>query len=611
MPAWRSTKLRMDRCDVGVPYVFLSYRRDDSIAHTGRIYDWLTRQLGEQHVFLDNEKIPAGVSFPEFLEARICASDVVLPVIGKVWATVEDPSGVRIMQPNDYVRMEIEGAFRLEKRVIPILVGEAKMPKASELPASLAALPTLNAVRIRDDTFSQDFERLVDEILQRPRNFVERELDRLRRIVFVLKSSAVTTPLLMLALLLAGWMSLFDGLGLDSLAAGLVASTAESWVPSRSESPVLLVTIDALTERALGRELGSGTLAEWRRDHARIIDRASQGGAAAVVFDLFFEREIPEADEKIAAAVRRAKARPAGTRVIFGARTVIDGAPKLSKRLAREGAWGSLCLVRRLGRVILSPLIVLDEKADAWMSEVPAGRPSLALAAAASAAGYEVEVADRKILVHGSIPPQRFRFSRIERVRFTQGPCRALALDDEVAMLFIRPSPPGFWEHPDRTISYATLLSKEASRELRLEGRILLVGVRGLLHEIDTQEIVEGWVAPPRKVPGVELHADALTSLIQDDVVSFASMDLRAVTLGAMALAGTLLSLLTSTLAPWKRRMALGAAVAGYLAIALALAAANLLLAVTYDLAAIIGAYGLLRWMEQRTLRTPLRKVQG
>jgi hypothetical protein len=59
---------------------------------------------------------------------------------------VEGDAGRRIDDPQDWVRLEIETALSREVRVIPVLVDEAKMPSACELPPSLQSLAGKQAV---------------------------------------------------------------------------------------------------------------------------------------------------------------------------------------------------------------------------------------------------------------------------------------------------------------------------------------------------------------------------------------------------------------------------------------------------------------------------------
>jgi hypothetical protein len=63
--------------------------------------------------------------------------------------------------PNDFVRLEIESALRLGKRVIPVLVNGADMPREEQLPASLRALARRNAVRLTHERFRTDAQGLI------------------------------------------------------------------------------------------------------------------------------------------------------------------------------------------------------------------------------------------------------------------------------------------------------------------------------------------------------------------------------------------------------------------------------------------------------------------
>ncbi len=64
--------------------VFLSYRRDDSAAYTGRLYDTLSTQLGAG-VFMDVDAIPLGSDFVDEIHTALRDCDVVLVMIGPIW----------------------------------------------------------------------------------------------------------------------------------------------------------------------------------------------------------------------------------------------------------------------------------------------------------------------------------------------------------------------------------------------------------------------------------------------------------------------------------------------------------------------------------------------
>ncbi len=147
-----------------MPGIFISYRRDDSQGFAGRLAADLTDILGEELVFRDIE-IPIGSDFTDTLRRAIAASDLLVVVIGRHWAA-EGPGGqgVRLFEPTDWVRTEIEAAFAQGKHVVPVLVGGTMMPPASRLPPSLAQLSRLQAATLTDRHWSSDIEALVERI---------------------------------------------------------------------------------------------------------------------------------------------------------------------------------------------------------------------------------------------------------------------------------------------------------------------------------------------------------------------------------------------------------------------------------------------------------------
>jgi hypothetical protein len=136
--------------------VFLSYRRDDSAGHAGRLCEHLNRLLGADRVFMDVQDIAPGLDFAEAIDKTIAGCDAVIAVIGPRWAEeLRDRAG-----QNDFVRHEISAALRRGLRVIPVLVGGAAMPAMKELPAALAPLGLRQAVEIRDARFEEDTRAL-------------------------------------------------------------------------------------------------------------------------------------------------------------------------------------------------------------------------------------------------------------------------------------------------------------------------------------------------------------------------------------------------------------------------------------------------------------------
>jgi hypothetical protein len=123
----------------------------------------LVEHFSAEQVFKDVDSIEPGDDFVERITAAVSSCDVLLALIGEQWLTVTDENGHRRLDdPRDYVRVEIETALGRKIRVIPILVDEARMPHANQLPATLAPLARRNAVEINPETF--DTRRLITAV---------------------------------------------------------------------------------------------------------------------------------------------------------------------------------------------------------------------------------------------------------------------------------------------------------------------------------------------------------------------------------------------------------------------------------------------------------------
>ena len=158
-----------------MPRLFISYRRADSKAVSGRIYDRLVTAFGKKAIFKDIDNIPPGTDFRQVLRDATAECRVMLVVIGPQWLTVTDAQGKRRLDdPDDFVRIEVEsGLLRKEVTVIPLLVEGAQMPTAAQLPASLRQLTFNNAFTLHDDPlFNRDVVTLIGLLrpLMRVRN---------------------------------------------------------------------------------------------------------------------------------------------------------------------------------------------------------------------------------------------------------------------------------------------------------------------------------------------------------------------------------------------------------------------------------------------------------
>jgi hypothetical protein len=148
-----------------MPGVFISYRREDSAAYAGRLFDILSTEFGRENTFMDLDTIEGGDNFSVVIERKLDVSDALLAVIGPHWLTVTEPNGGRRLDnESDLVRVEIAKALERGIRVIPVLVGGATLPRPVDLPTKLQALCERQAMEVRDSHFHADVKDLTDRL---------------------------------------------------------------------------------------------------------------------------------------------------------------------------------------------------------------------------------------------------------------------------------------------------------------------------------------------------------------------------------------------------------------------------------------------------------------
>ena len=148
-----------------MPKILVNYRRDDSAAYAGRLADRLRERFGDDNVFVDIDTIQPGDDYVEKIEQSIAACDAVVVIIGRSWLAATDAQGRRRLdREDDFVRTEIMKALQRRIRVVPVLVGDAAMPEAANLPPDLAGLGRRQGIEISDTRFHQDVDRLIEAL---------------------------------------------------------------------------------------------------------------------------------------------------------------------------------------------------------------------------------------------------------------------------------------------------------------------------------------------------------------------------------------------------------------------------------------------------------------
>jgi TIR domain/WD domain, G-beta repeat len=146
-----------------MPTIAISYRRADSEAMTGRIFDRLSSHFGKEVIFRDIDSIPPGIDFRIHINEMLRKTNVLLAIVGPAWLGASAGGLERIQQESDAVRVEIETALRRRTPLLPVLIANTTMPSSDQLPPSLKDFAFRNALRV--DT-GQDFDYHMDRLIR-------------------------------------------------------------------------------------------------------------------------------------------------------------------------------------------------------------------------------------------------------------------------------------------------------------------------------------------------------------------------------------------------------------------------------------------------------------
>lgn len=148
--------------------VFVSYRRSDHVHLSGRLYDRFVSELGAPAVFRDIDGIQPGDDFRVVLERTLAQVDVLVVLIGPTWAD-------RLSESDDFVRLEVAAALRLDTPIIPVLVDGAELPPEEALPPEIEPLLHHQTAIVRRDP---DFHADVDKLIVAVRRFAHPQTTR-------------------------------------------------------------------------------------------------------------------------------------------------------------------------------------------------------------------------------------------------------------------------------------------------------------------------------------------------------------------------------------------------------------------------------------------------
>ena len=141
--------------------IFISYRRTDSTHAARAIYERLRAEFGPDRAFIDLESIEYGVDFIDVLNEKLTTCEVMLVLIGSNWIGRIDPTGNRLDDENDFVRLEVRTALQRGIRVIPMTVDGVAMPRSTDLPEDIRAILRLQVMPFDFIKFDSEVAKLV------------------------------------------------------------------------------------------------------------------------------------------------------------------------------------------------------------------------------------------------------------------------------------------------------------------------------------------------------------------------------------------------------------------------------------------------------------------
>ena len=143
--------------------IFICYRRADSRADAGRLYDRLNSRYPNR-VFRDIASLAPGADWEQTIDTVLGSSAACVVVIGPHWLDPGSSGERRLDDKHDIVRAEVATALERNVAVLPVLVGGAQMPSEDVLPAALKGLARRHAIAITEQDFDEGVSKLANAI---------------------------------------------------------------------------------------------------------------------------------------------------------------------------------------------------------------------------------------------------------------------------------------------------------------------------------------------------------------------------------------------------------------------------------------------------------------
>jgi len=152
--------------------IFVSYRRADTGMAAGRLRDDLVEKFGSRRVFMDLHGINPSSDWRETIGAAIAGCKVGVVLIGRGFMAADATGESRLWDDDDVLRFELESLLAGQKRILPVLVDDARLPPEDALPEALRPLLRYQAPRIDNANWhavSAAVSGAIEAVLQPPR----------------------------------------------------------------------------------------------------------------------------------------------------------------------------------------------------------------------------------------------------------------------------------------------------------------------------------------------------------------------------------------------------------------------------------------------------------
>jgi hypothetical protein len=514
--------------------IFVSYRHDDSFANAKLLVEHLGRWLPDAHIFIDESGIEAGAEWRATLQKELDEAQAVLVVIGPRWTTMATQTGIsRLEDPDDVVRWEICHALDTGKRVVPVLVDGASLPKESELPPPLKVLARVQYRAIGRQTFDSDTEALARALSGADP----------ARWIWLVKRAAVLVPVVSVILLLLVRTQLFDQVDVWFQHRVIWLGDGLTNVPIHDEVRIVALPLNGQPIAEAGN---------LRVELARLLDALTRQRPRRVIFDATVEEER-DGDDRLAASIRTAV--QSGVQVTFGFKAFDPAShePKVARKIEEAGAKvGVVCVGDRSGgqrNVTLATLALIRNNRT---------YPSLSLLGAYDQLPPNWLVASSSELHLPGLPA----ISLMQAFDEPSSACPARTRGTVMARFVPHQAPLATLRRPPVRYSFDDVVRSGNPGEFAFQGKTVLVGIEQERDRFQTP------VDLADKRYGFEFQANAISALLAKRVVIPMKRQGQTVSVLVMAALGAVLRLSRVAMARQRARWMPWVALALYAVVA-------------------------------------------